>query len=264
MRKIGATTTQHCLATRLSLSVSAAASLVLWPIRGGLKSENMPRDRVIEVDVASAAPTIDTIDVTYLLDLTENLGDKDADEDYANKLRELLDEAINWFDSVESDIDSVKDGGGPQYALKIDKIKKECNKGRASVRFLKSKVEPNAVKTGLLVDYRQELRNILKRHTTTIAALSRSIEESLRADVGRVAMAWARSKMASDATMSTAPSGEHITEMMRGAPRGGVQGYSAIEFEIALGGATEAARADAVGTRDGQDQGSQIDECTSQ
>ena len=184
----------------------------------------MPREsfhpsRSIEVNVASDAPPVRTIDATYLLDLAGNLywerGEGDADEVYANKLRELLDEAIDWFDTVESDINSMTDGGGSNYALMVEKIKKECNRGRAGVRFLKSNVEPNSVKTDLLVDYRQELRNILKRHSIIIAAVSRRMVESLRANVRCVSMVLARSKLASDITMPTAPSGEHITEMMR-------------------------------------------------
>ena len=193
----------------------------------------MPRERVIQLDVAGP------IDVGYLFDLMEEGAAVNdcADSDYANFLRELLDGAINWFDLIERDVDPLTDEGGPRS--KVEKIKKECNKGRAGVRFLKSKVQPNAVKTSLLVDYRQELRHILRRHTTIIAALSRRIKESHGADVEshchyvNMALVWARSKTASDATMLTAPSGDHITEMMREAPRGGVQGFTAVEFEEA-------------------------------
>ena len=112
----------------------------------------------------------DNNDATYLVNLKKDLDDGSIkDEDYANSLRDRLDDAVVMFDELESDIDSVKVGRRSQHVEKAN-IKAACSKGRASVRYLKFMVEPNAMKTSHHVDYNAELSYIVKIHTTIIAA----------------------------------------------------------------------------------------------
>ena len=220
----GAITPPRCLATCLSFSAFETTALGPRPGKEKSKSEEMWRSPGHEEPLRPAGRETFMCSIgnygTYLEHLRMDLDDGSIkDEDYADLLRERMIRAITMFDAQEFGINSVKVGRRAQHAEK-NNIKKVCDMGRASVRFLMERVEPDAAKTDLMVDYNAELSYIVQTHSTIIAEHTRSLVDSLRDDLERAARVLNRSEIAKDAGAATEPPGAHLVEMMERATFG--------------------------------------------
>ena len=125
-----------------------------------------------------------TVAGTYLYNLRMNLDDGTTkDEDYANLLRERLDHAIT-HDRQEEGIESIRVGRREQHAKK-NIIRSACNLGRARIRYLMERVDPDEEKTDRLVKVNTELGYIVRTHSKTIAEQTRSLISSQWEDLER-------------------------------------------------------------------------------
>ena len=169
---------------------------------------------------------------TPMYNLKRDLDDGSVkDGDYAGLLLERMNNAITLLDRQEEGIDSVKVRGREMHAS-TNAIKLSCHQGRAKIRSLKLKVDPNENKKTWMVNTNRELGCIVYTHSKTIAEHTRHLIGSLEEHLGRAKMVLNRCDIAVEVTKNVKSSVDHLEELLDKTTLDGPLGATAMEYDI--------------------------------